>query len=352
MMIEDAVKPIAEAASCEALAKELIPEMKLRSYKDLDVYVTTATESPTVMAEIGRIREREYRAVGAGRGVDRDIDGYDTGFPCYKQLVAWDPEAGEIVAMYRFLFAEEALRAGDLSRLRTTDLFRFSETFRRDYLPNSVELGRSVVNREAKRAILGLFVVWAGLGAFVAEYPEIEYFFGNVSVYRTWPTAAVDTLLAFLYEHYRGETELISALEETAYRSPGIEALRARLFAGTSRAGALETLSAELKQHGLTPPPILLSYMKATESLAVFDTARDADFGGALETALWVPVAGLGEKTKRRFLESYVGENPGALTRYGFAPPGRTPGGPTAGRSAERRRAARPVAPGYGESHD
>ena len=110
MMMEDAVKPLGEAASREALARELIPEMKLRSYKDLDVYVTTASESPTVMTEIGRIREREYRTVGAGRGVARDIDGYDTGFPCYKQLVAWDPEAGEIVAMYRFLFAEEALR--------------------------------------------------------------------------------------------------------------------------------------------------------------------------------------------------------------------------------------------------
>ena len=324
-MTENTLIPIAEAAPAEVLAGELTAEMRLRSYKGLEVYVTTAAESPTVMEEIGRLREREYRAVGAGRGLSRDIDHYDTDTPCYKQLVAWDPEAGEIVAMYRFLFGEEVLRAGDLASLRTTDLFSFSDTFRDRYLLTSVELGRSVVNREAKRAILGLFVVWAGLGAIAAEYPEIDFFFGNVSVYRAWPAAAVDTLLAFLYEHYAGPARLISALPETAYRSAAIEEHRARLYRNMAREAALENLFDELKQHNVAPPPILLSYMKATESMAVFDTARDADFGGALEAALWVPSGELSEKTRRRVIESYEAENPGALRRYGMRPRRATP---------------------------
>jgi hypothetical protein len=317
-LTENTLIPIAEAAPAEVLAGELTPKMRLRNYKGLEVYVTTAAESPTVMEEIGRIREREYRAVGAGRGAARDLDHYDTDSPCYKQLVAWDPEEREIVAMYRFLFGEEVLLAGDLSRLRTTDLFSFSDTFRVRYLPTSVELGRSVVNREAKRAILGLFVVWAGLGAIAAEYREIEYFFGNVSLYRAWPSAAADTLLAFLYEHYAGPEELISALPETAYRSAEIDELRARLYRNMARETALENLFDELKRHGVAPPPILLSYMKATESMAVFDTARDADFGGALEVALWVPSGELSGKTRKRFIESYEAENSGALRRYGM----------------------------------
>ncbi|MFO7781254.1 MAG: GNAT family N-acetyltransferase [Spirochaetia bacterium] len=330
-MTENRLIPIAEAAPARRLAGELTPAMKLRSYKGLEVYVTTAAESPTVMEEIGRIREREYRAVGAGRGLSRDIDHYDTDAPCYKQLLAWDPEAGEIVAMYRFLFGEEALRAGALSRLRTTDLFHFSDEFRERYLPSSVELGRSVVNREAKRAILGLFVVWAGLGAIAAEYQEIEYFFGNVSVYRGWPAAAVDTLLAFLYEHYPGPAGLISALPDTAYRSAAIGEHRARLYRNTAREAALENLFDELKRHDVAPPPILLSYMKATESMAVFDTARDADFGGALEAALWVPARDLSSKTRKRFIDSYEGENPGALRRYRMQPGETAPPGGGAG---------------------
>lgn len=306
----------AEPASPDALAAELDPRMRVRSYKGLEVYVTTAAESPTVMGEIGRIREREYRAVGAGRGAPRDIDRHDTGEVCYKQIVAWDPEERELVAMYRFIFGEEALDAGDMSALRTAGLFELSPAFRDGYLPHSVELGRSVVNREAKRAIVGLFVVWVGLGALVAEYPEIHRFFGNISIYADWPRAAVDTLLAYLYEHHAGPDGLIAARPDAAYRSETIDEERERRYRGRRRDEAYESLLAELRVYGLTPPPILLSYLRATDALAVFDTVHDADFGAALETALWVPTADLTPKTVRRFIESYDGENPDALQRY------------------------------------
>jgi hypothetical protein len=313
------MRPLAGPAPAEALAAELRPEKRIRAYKGVEVYVTTAAESPAVMAEIGRIREREYRTVGAGRGEERDIDDHDTGGVCYKQMVAWDPEEKELVAMYRFLFGAEALEAGDLSRLRTAGLFAFSNEFTERYLPASVELGRSVVNREAKRAIVGLFVVWAGLGALVGEYPQLRYFFGNVSVYSDWPDAAVGTLLAYLYEHHAGPDGLITAHPDSAYRSPAIDEERQRLYRGVATDRARERLHAELKTYGVAPPLILLSYLKATDAMAVFDTARDADFGGALETALWVPTGELTPKTRGRFIESYEAENPHALRRY--APP-------------------------------
>lgn len=310
------MRSLAEPAPAAAVAAELRPEMKVRTYKGLEVYVTTAAESPTVMAEIGRIREREYRAVGAGRGGERDIDAHDTGEGCYRQMVAWDPEARELVAMYRFTFGADALQAGDLSRLRTAGLFSFSTAFAEQHLPWAIELGRSVVNREAKRAIVGLFVVWAGLGALVAEYPQLRTFFGNVSIYSDWPRPAVDTLLAYLYEHHAGPEALIAAHPAAAYRSQVIDEERRRLYRGVAMNEARERLLAELKAQGLALPPILLSYLKATDAMAVFDTARDADFGGALETALWVPTGDLTPKTRHRFIDNYEAENSHALQRH------------------------------------
>ena len=310
------MRALADPVPASALAAELRPRTLIRSYKGLEVHVTTAGESPSVMAEIGRIREREYRAVGAGRGAERDLDDHDTGSVCYKQMVAWDPEERELVAMYRFTFGADALEAGDLSRLRTAGLFEFSNGFTADYLPWSVELGRSVVNREAKRAIVGLFVVWAGLGALVAEYPQLRYFFGNVSIYSDWPAPAVDTLLAYLYEHHGGPDALITARPAAAYRSRAVDDARQRLYRGLAAPEARERLLAELGAHGLAPPPILLSYLRATDAMAVFDTARDADFGGALETALWVPTHDLTPKTRHRFIDNYEAENPEALRRF------------------------------------
>lgn len=310
------MQELAPPVPADALAGELMPHMKIREYNGLEVYVTTAAESPAVMEEIGRIREREYRSVGAGRGASRDIDDHDTGKVCYKQIVAWDPEERQLVAMYRFILGAEALEAGDLSRLRTAALFDYSQEFRERRLPVAVELGRSVVNREARRAIIGLYVVWAGLGALVTEFPQIRYFFGNVSIYSDWPQAAVDSLLAYLYEHHPGPGGAITARAETAYRSGGIARQREQRYRGVNAGEALERLNGDLKQRDLAPPPILLSYLKATDALAVFDTARDGDFGGALETALWVPTERLTSKARRRFIENYAGANSDALQRY------------------------------------
>jgi len=258
--------PEPSPATVARIVEELRPELLLCRFRALELYVFAAAEAPTVMAEIGRLREREYRAVGAGRNVSVDID------TSYKQIIAWDPEEREIVAMYRFLAgcertagaegAEGAAVAGRTTRagaiLRTETLFAFSPRFEREVLPVAVELGRSVVNRHARRAILGLFAVWAGLGAIIVESPRIEYFFGNVSIYPTWPVDAVELLVAFFSVWHRPNDAHgdVRARRESAGSSPGAAAYRA-LFAGMPRAEGWEALTARLRVLDRAPPPIL-----------------------------------------------------------------------------------------------
>jgi hypothetical protein len=290
--------------------------MLLCRHRGLDIYVTTAREAPTVMREIGRIREREYRNVGAGRNVPVDIDVYDPDDHGYVQLIAWDPQQRELVAMYRFIFGANALNHGGPTRLRTATLFSFGPRFIDEFLPYSVELGRSVVNSEASRAIVGLFAVWAGLGAFVAEFPDVQYFFGNVSVYRSWSGDAIDVLLAYMTAYHQADRQLVVARPEVAYRSEGIIRYKDSLFRSVGAAVGFERLLAELKKLGLAPPPILVSYLKATDRFIAFDTARDADFGGAWETAIAVPTHHLTSRTRRRVVESYTPVNRDALHRF------------------------------------
>ncbi|MFO8041654.1 MAG: GNAT family N-acyltransferase [Alkalispirochaeta sp.] len=304
--------PVAPAVDPEVLQHELSPEKLLCWFRDIEIYVTTAAEAPAVMQEIGRIREREYRLVGAGRNLPVDLDGYDTGPVPYRQLVAWDPVHREIIAMYRYFFCRTAVDRDDLSLLRTSQLFSFSPQFVEQTLGSAVELGRSVVNREAKRAILGLFSVWAGLGAIVVEFPEIRFFFGNVSVYRSWPAAAIDLLLGYLYEHHPGAGGVVGR-EAVAYRSAGIAWARRELFAGGSPSEAYRRLEAQLTRYGLQIPPILVSYLRATTGLAVYDTVEDTDFGGAYEVALTVSTRHLTEKTRRRIIDGYQPANGSVL---------------------------------------
>ena len=61
----------------------------------------------------------------------------------YKQLVVWNPEAEEILGGYRYLLGDEAqFDEHGKPLLATAHMFNFSETFLKEYLPYTVELGR------------------------------------------------------------------------------------------------------------------------------------------------------------------------------------------------------------------
>ena len=326
----------------DAIAGELNDATRIGNFKELEIHLVNARDAPATMHEIGRIREKEFRAAGAGRGGEVDLDRFDTQWPWYSQLVSWDPEEREIVAMYRAIHCGWALRQGGLPALRTAELFEFSDRFREETLKNSVELGRSVVNRRAKRALAGLFSVWTGLGAITREWPEIRFFFGNVSLYRTLPESAVEALLGYLFRYHRAESGLVIARTPVAGLA-GIGAGAESSAPGGQAPGerqprvdeprndepradqprALEDLQVQAAAEGWTVPPILLSYLKAHPGMLVFDVAEDADFGGALEVAIAVPVEGVSARTVKRFIEPYRSINPARFVLPRSAPPGR-----------------------------
>lgn len=313
-----------------SLERELTPGTMVARFRELEVHLVTAREAPATMREIGRIREREFSAAGAGRGGELDLDRFDTRWPWYSQLVSWDPQEKQIVAMYRAIHCGWALEQGGREALRTAGLFSFSEEFEADYLRFSVELGRSVVNQQARRALAGLFSVWTGLGAMTREWPEVRYFFGNVSLYRSLPRSAVARILEYLFRWHRAESGLVEAHRKTG--DPSLEAI----IAGTGGDGgdddahnALTHLQDDASREGWTVPPILLSYLKAHPGLLAFDVAEDDDFGGALEVAIAVPTRGVNPRTVKRFIEPYRSVNPERFRLECDEPQGIEPGGRT-----------------------
>ncbi|TVR34634.1 MAG: GNAT family N-acetyltransferase [Spirochaetaceae bacterium] len=321
-MTQSELVPVAAPVDPQLLRDQFARFKPVREFKGLQVYLLHALQSAPIMDEIGRIREIEYRNVGAGRNVARDIDHHDTDAHGYTQLVAWDPETAEVVAMYRFILGRRVAESGALERLRTAGLFRFSPLFVSDYLPHAVEVGRSVVNSSAKRAIVGLFVVWCGLGALVCEYPWLRYFFGNVSIYANWPEAARDAVIGFLNTYHRGSQPLLIARERYRY-TPAAEAQSAGQTSAEPKQpaqdpaqdydAAYQHMSSTLAADGLSVPPILVSYLRAADNVQTFDTALDSDFGGALETALMVSVDSITARTRKRFIDNYESVNPDAF---------------------------------------
>ena len=295
---EDSLMPAAED-----LARELDQRTPLATMRRLRIHCFFGDECPQTLLAIGRLREVGFQSAGAGRGNDFDLDRLDRGDGCYGQLLAWDPEHREIVAMYRFQLGTRAATHGD-SHLRTRTLFDYSPRFRTEILPRAIELGRSVVNRSARRQSMGFFALWAGLGALLRRHPEVEYFFGNVSLYQTMDSAGRDGLIAWLESHYAPPEPMLVA-------RPG---LRHRPATGTDPGPAVATgetdepeqrirqLRSLLARHDERIPPVMQSYMALSNGIWCGETVFDADFGGALEIGIVVPVATINESIRQRFI--------------------------------------------------
>ncbi|MBI9034036.1 MAG: GNAT family N-acetyltransferase, partial [Bacteroidales bacterium] len=146
-----------------------------------ELYVITAHDSPNVMNEIGRLRELTFRAAGGGTGKPADIDKYDLAENPFKQLVVWDPTTEEIVGGYRYIEGyniEKDETGHPISA--TSKLFNFTDKFNKEYLPYTIELGRSFVCPEyqptvnLRKGMYSLDNLWDGLGAVSTKNPDIK----------------------------------------------------------------------------------------------------------------------------------------------------------------------------------
>ena len=242
-------------------------------------------EAPLVMQEIGRIRELEFRREGGGTGKSTDIDEFDAGTTPFRQIVAWDPLHCEIVGMYRFQ-------------------------------PYAIELGRSVVNRAAHRAAMGLFAAWAGLGALVAEYPECHYFFGKFTIFPSYEPVARSILLRFIALHCSDDLSLIQPRAPCPFAPVHPACPECDIYSGESFDADYERMQGALQARGESIPPLVISYLRLSPSMQCFGTATNPHFGGVLETAMLIRIADIGPRARKRFINNYRSVNPDAIKRH------------------------------------
>ena len=216
------MEPIIEPVDIELIVAELTPERFLRNTNkgNNEIYVIDAHNAPHTMRELGRLREIAFRTAGGGSGKACDIDEFDVmPKPC-RQLIVWNPVDKEILGGYRFILGEDVeFDANGAPRIATSHMFKFSDRFLKDYLPVTIELGRSFVRLEYQsskvgaKAIFALDNLWDGLGALTVVYPQIKYLFGKVTMYPNYSAECRDLLLAFLGEYFPDKDALVRPIE-------------------------------------------------------------------------------------------------------------------------------------------
>ena len=304
----------------EVLKSELTPDKRLRmtNKSNNEIYIVTWQDSPNVVREIGRLREIAFREAGGGTGKSLDLDEYDTMEHPYKQLIVWNPEAEEILGGYRYLLGSEVeLEADGQPRLATSHMFHFSEQFMRDYMPYTIELGRSFVTVEyqsSRRGAKGIFALdnlWDGLGALTVVMPEVKYFFGKFTMYPSYNRMGRDMILYFLKKHFPDPDKLIQPLKPLELEHDPAEL--AKLFVEEDFRKDYRILNQQVRNLGLNIPPLVNAYMNLSPTMKLFGTAINDGFGDVEETGILIAVDEILEEKRMRHIDTFVSEHPEAL---------------------------------------
>lgn len=301
---EEIIAPIAK----ELIERELTEELYVRDTNKggNKIYILNHHNAPNVMREIGRLREVSFRYAGGGTGKSLDIDDADTSDRCYEQVIVYNPEDREIIGGYRFITGEKAFNSDSKEfDLSTAHYFDFSQQMKEEFLPFSIELGRSWVQPNyqpsinPRKGVFALMNIWDGLGCLVIRYPKVRYFFGKVTMYTSYNQEARDILLSFM-EHYfpnrmslcKPKAALFSGFDHSLFKEHFTEEL--------PYLEGFKKLNKLLKERGEFIPPLINIYMSLSATMMTFGTAQNPDFGDVEETAILVTIADIHQEVKDR----------------------------------------------------
>lgn len=279
------------------------------------LYIVDAHDSPNVMLEIGRLREIAFRAGGGGTGLSADIDEFDTMESPYKQLVVWNPDAEEIIGGYRYIHGAD-VKFDDKGQpiLATSHMFHFSEKFIHDYLPRTLELGRSFVaveyqaSRKDTKGLFALDNLFDGLASLTVVLDNAEYFFGKMTMYPTYDRLARDMILYFLDKHFGDQRHMVSAYQPLFIESNPRQFRE--LFVEDDFKLDYRILNTEVRKRGCNIPPLVNAYMNLSPTMLVFGTAINHEFGEVEETGILINVNELHEDKRKRHIMTFIDEHP------------------------------------------
>lgn len=309
-MEEAIIEPIAKEVLLAELTKERFVRVTNNGVNE--IYIITHHDSPNVMLEIARLREVTFRASGGGTGHSIDIDEFDTADAPYKQLIVWSPEDQEIVGGYRYIKCKDAPIGTDgIVQLATTELFKFSDQFMTDYLPYTIELGRSFVqpkfqpSLENRKGLFSLDNLWDGLGALIIDNTDIKYFFGKVTMYTHFNVHARDMILAFMNYYFPDPEVLVRPLPEFSLPIKTDVSDFLKSINGLSYKEGHKILNKNVRDLGETIPPLINSYMNISPTMKSFGTSANAHFGDVEETGILVTIADIYDTKTERHITTY-----------------------------------------------
>ncbi len=304
------MQEIIDAVDRTLLELELTPErfVKPTNSGNNEIYIVSYHNAPHVTREIGRLREITFRDAGGGTGLDCDLDEFDTDEENpFHQLLVWDPREKEIVGGYRFIHGKTLRRNKDgIINTPTSELFHLSERFINEYLPHTIELGRSFVQPmyqptvNLRKGMFALDNIWNGLGAILMQNPDVKYYFGKITMYPQYNVEARDLILYFLRKYFGDQNNLVYPHQHLKINTP--ESFLSGAFNAGSYEKDYKILVQEVRLRHENIPPLVNAYMNLSSTMLFFGTSLNPGFGDVEESGILVTLDDVYDFKKDRHL--------------------------------------------------
>ena len=232
------------------------------------------------------------------------------GIAYYKQLLVWDPEEKQIIGGYRFLLGVDVVNSKKFKKTATNKLFDFNKEFSNEIFPYTIELGRSFVqpayqpSSGNRKSIFSLDNLWDGLGALVVSYPEVQYFFGKVTMYLDFNKRGRDFILGFINHFFPNKENWIKAKKPLKPHYEIKDFLKE--IEGLDYKNAYKILNKNLKDLDCSLPPLIGAYMNLSSTMRSFGTAMNNNFGEVEETGILISIKDIYPEKKDRHIDSYL----------------------------------------------
>ncbi len=282
------VRSSPEPAHPEPLAEPLPPQLlraqlealpasqKLLAQGEWVVYYFRGSQQPLLLAELGRLREMTFRAVGEGTGKSRDNDPYDQ---WYDHLVLYHTTDETLAGAYRIGRCDEILRTLGLRGLYTYSLFHMKRRLFHEIHP-ALELGRAFIQEKYQRSYAPLYLLWRGIGQYLLQYPHYRFLLGPVSISAHFPDLSKALLLAFLEDKHK-EADLMAEIRgRTPYEIP--KKYRAYYYTiSVQSLQDVQDLIEELEGSHIKIPILIKHYLRMGARILAFNI--DHSFSDALD---------------------------------------------------------------------
>jgi len=287
----------AEIETCRKLDKRLL------SSRNYEVFLAKKEIVPHILAEIGRLREITFRAIGEGTNNATDLDKFDD---YYYHLFLWDNEAKKIAGSYRMGMGTEIFAAHGIDGFYLQDLFRFEPELY-NMMSKSIEMGRAFITKEYQQKPMPLFLLWKGIVHCTLRFPEHKYLIGGVSISNKFSNFSKSLMIEFMKSHYYDPFVAQYIKPKMEFKVKLKDADKDFVFdASEADLNKFDRIIDELEPESIRLPVLIKKYIKQNAKVIAFNV--DPLFNNSVDGLMYIRIADLPESTVKPVMEEFQKE--------------------------------------------